>query len=179
VWFGREVVGPVCAAQSIPVASTVRWAPYPQYYGADAAQRLSVAAWDAYSGVLGHQHAPDNLHGDPGAIDIETILSAARGDDDMPLTDDDLEKVEDRMRAVLNEGTAKGQVSWAGTSIAQLATEQSNANRLNALSAAVSVLTGKVADIDVTIDGVTQLGDADLAAIAKAVNDEQARRQAE
>lgn len=85
-WFGREVLGPDCRAMGVPLVSTVRWVPYPASYG-DAPQRLSPAAWDAYSGVLGHQHAPDNSHGDPGAIPIDLILNAARGDDDVALTD--------------------------------------------------------------------------------------------
>lgn len=87
-WFGREVLGPDCRAMGVPLVSTVRWAPYPASYGMGAPQRLSPAAWDAYSGVLGHQHAPDNSHGDPGAIPIDLILNAARGDDDVALTDD-------------------------------------------------------------------------------------------
>ncbi len=85
-WFGREVLGPDCRRMGVPLTSTVDWVAYPASYGA-APQRLSPAAWDAYSGVLGHQHAPDNSHGDPGAIDIERILSAARGEDDVALTD--------------------------------------------------------------------------------------------
>lgn len=87
VWLGTEVVGPLCKRNSIPLTSSVRWAPYPSSYGLNATQRLSPAAWDGYSGVLGHMHAPENDHGDPGAIDIETILSAARGEDDVALTD--------------------------------------------------------------------------------------------
>lgn len=60
VWLGTEVVGPLCKRNSIPIASSVRWAPYPSSYGLNATQRLSPAAWDGYSGVLGHQHAPEN-----------------------------------------------------------------------------------------------------------------------
>lgn len=81
LWFGREVVGPLCRRNRIPIQSSVRWVAYDASYGLNAPQRLSVAAWDAYSGILGHQHAPDNSHGDPGDIDIALILSAARGDD--------------------------------------------------------------------------------------------------
>lgn len=86
-WFGREVVRPICAEGAIPIQSTVTWVRYPNSYGKLASQRLSPAEWDAYSGVLGHQHAPDNSHGDPGLIDIHEILNAARGvpmEDDMP-----------------------------------------------------------------------------------------------
>lgn len=139
VWLGAEVVGPLCRRNAIPIASSLRWAPYPQSYGEQAAQRLSGAAWDAYSGVCAHQHAPENDHGDCGAIDIATILSAARGDD-MPLSTEDIEAVKSAMRLVLNEGTGRGQSTWAGTSAATLAAAQSGINKLNALSAAVADL---------------------------------------
>lgn len=52
----------------IPARCTVRWVPYPQSYGEQAAQRLSSTEFDAYAGILGHQHAPENSHGDPGDL---------------------------------------------------------------------------------------------------------------
>lgn len=76
-WFGRNVVQPICAAKNIPVQSTVTWRAYPASYGAGS-QRLSYAEWSAYKGILGHQHVPENSHGDPGAIPISTILAAAK-----------------------------------------------------------------------------------------------------
>jgi len=77
-WIGREVVGPICRTMGIPVHSTVRWVPYPQSYGLGAPQRLSAAEWTSFQGVLGHQHAPENDHGDPGAIPILVVLEAAK-----------------------------------------------------------------------------------------------------
>lgn len=77
-WIGEHVVGPICRTMGIPVHSTVSWVPYPASYGLRAAQRLSGAAWTAYQGVLGHQHAPENDHGDPGAIPILVVLDAAK-----------------------------------------------------------------------------------------------------
>lgn len=87
-WFGREIVGPICRTLGIPVRSTVRWVPYPDSYGKGASQRLSGAAWDAYDGVLGHQHCPENDHGDPGLIDISRILRAAGAS--TPVQEDDM-----------------------------------------------------------------------------------------
>lgn len=110
-WFGREVVGPICERHIIPLTAGVRWVSYPASFGTGAAQRLTPAAWDAYSGVLGHQHAPDNDHGDPGAIDIELILSAARGDDDMAMTAADrkalIDDIAQRVLERINEGYTK------------------------------------------------------------------------
>lgn len=104
-WFGREVVRPVCVGLHIPMRTSVRWVSYPASYGTTADQRLSPGAWDAYSGLLGHQHAPDNSHGDPGSIDIAWILRAATEEDDM--TTDELLKALQKgpLRAELKEIT--------------------------------------------------------------------------
>lgn len=86
-WLGREVIGPLCRRNHIPIVTTVRWIAYrttpPSSYGRANGVRLSPAEWDVYSGVLGHMHVPDNVHGDPGAFPIQAVLAAARGDDDM------------------------------------------------------------------------------------------------
>lgn len=69
------------AAHGIPRVSTPRpWLPYPSSYGATAA-RMTGSEWDSFSGWCGHQNAPENLHGDPGDIDINYLLSE---EDDMP-----------------------------------------------------------------------------------------------
>lgn len=52
------------------------WLPYPASYGATAA-RMTGAQWEGFYGVCGHQHVPENSHGDPGDIDITTLLSLA------------------------------------------------------------------------------------------------------
>jgi hypothetical protein len=79
VWFGRKIVGPICRTTGIPVRSTVFWQVYPTSYGKNAPQRLSLEAWDNYSGILGHQHVPENSHGDPGQFDVVTVINAVRG----------------------------------------------------------------------------------------------------
>lgn len=95
-WLGTDVVGPLCRAAGIPIRTTVT------FHGLDAGftlasttarQRLTRAQWDSYRGILGHQHAPENTHWDPGGIDIARIIAAANrttptgpsttGDDDM------------------------------------------------------------------------------------------------
>jgi hypothetical protein len=37
-------------------------------------KRLSGTAWLRYSGHIGHQHVPNNDHGDPGALKISLVL---------------------------------------------------------------------------------------------------------
>lgn len=62
------------ANHGVPRRSTVLWKAYPESYGVNGV-RLSGAQWDTYSGWLGHQHAPENTHGDPGLIDIVYLLA--------------------------------------------------------------------------------------------------------
>lgn len=80
-WLGKEVVGPLAAATGTPLV-----APRP-FYGADAGwtlavegarQRLTPAEWDTAKGVFGHQHVPENNHWDPGKLNVDYILEAAR-----------------------------------------------------------------------------------------------------
>jgi hypothetical protein len=76
--------------RGLPLRSAVSWVAYPASYGPLAHQRLSGAGWNSYAGILGHQHVPENAHGDPGAFPIQALLSRAAaivggqsGDDDM------------------------------------------------------------------------------------------------
>lgn len=64
-----------CEAQLlIPRICTLEFLPYPASYGANGV-RLSGPAFDAYTGWLGHMHAAENDHGDPGLIDIVYLLN--------------------------------------------------------------------------------------------------------
>ena len=78
-WFASEFVGPVCRENAIPITTNVNWIAYPASYGDNAPQRLTFTQWLNYNGILAHQHAPENAHGDPGLIPIRRILSVARG----------------------------------------------------------------------------------------------------
>lgn len=100
-WLGASVVAPLCEAAGIPKRTSVDF--HGEHAGwtlatESARQRLSGPAWLAYEGVLGHQHAPENGHWDPGALNIDRVLAAANHDtseeDDMPLSDADLAKID-------------------------------------------------------------------------------------
>jgi len=67
-WLHRE--------WGIPLSAPAVWLPYPGSYGSSRA-RLSHDAWRQFRGVLGHQHVPENTHGDPGALDITRVLQLA------------------------------------------------------------------------------------------------------
>jgi hypothetical protein len=60
----------------VPLRAADRWLPYPQSYG-DSAVRMSGAEYDAFRGVLGHQHASGNSHGDPGSLNVTQIMAYA------------------------------------------------------------------------------------------------------
>ena len=67
-WYGRE--------WSIPLEIPALWPMYPASYGRTSA-RMSTATYDAYRGILGHLHVPDNAHGDP-SLPIGAIMEEAR-----------------------------------------------------------------------------------------------------
>lgn len=71
----REAVAKImafCAGHGVPLVSSVK------FTGASGVRRLSGDQWLAYKGWCGHQHAPENDHWDPGAIDITDLLQRAR-----------------------------------------------------------------------------------------------------
>lgn len=68
----------ISAPTGIPLISSVDWRPYPASYGANGV-RLNRAQWEAYAGVLGHQHVPGNTHGDPGSLNVGRLLELAAG----------------------------------------------------------------------------------------------------
>jgi hypothetical protein len=43
--------------------------------------RLGASAWEDYRGWLGHQHAPENLHGDPGAFPWDRMIRLSQEDE--------------------------------------------------------------------------------------------------
>ncbi|MFB7672956.1 hypothetical protein ACFC26_16260 [Kitasatospora purpeofusca] len=62
----------------IPLTSGLEWLPYPASYGRSRA-RMPFAQWTNFRGWCGHQHAPENDHGDPGALPIDRLLAVAAG----------------------------------------------------------------------------------------------------
>lgn len=63
-------------ATGIPARSPAMVA-YPGSYGLRAPQRMSGHAWNAWRGWCGHQHVPENTHGDPGLLAIDYLLGRA------------------------------------------------------------------------------------------------------
>lgn len=62
----------------VPLTSGVTFRAYPSSYGATSV-RMSASKWNSFRGHCGHQHVPENDHGDPGAFPIDAILKQAAG----------------------------------------------------------------------------------------------------
>lgn len=85
----------------VPRVCTVTFKQYPYSYGPNNGVRLSAHDFDNYSGWLGHMHAAENTHGDPGLIDIDYLLG------DVPI---DIPTLEDLMPfPVIREGAGNAQ----------------------------------------------------------------------
>jgi hypothetical protein len=80
-------------------------------------------------------------------IIIPRVQAAADEEEDMPLTEDDLDKIRATVRATLNEGTGQGQDDWKGTNKASLALVQGLRNDVIELQKAVNELKQKVAQL--------------------------------
>jgi len=91
------------ANHGVPLTGPSMWLTYgpdtrrpgvmPASYGASPA-RMSFAAWNAFKGICGHQHVPENVHGDPGSLPFAKLIALAKGttpppqEDDMPTADE-------------------------------------------------------------------------------------------
>jgi len=86
------------ANHGVPLTGPSAWLAYgpdtrrpgitPASYGASPA-RMNFAQWNAFKGVCGHQHVPENDHGDPGSLPFARLIALAKGqtvpeEDDMP-----------------------------------------------------------------------------------------------
>jgi len=76
----RDVADWLLEVRGTPKTCTVQFKQFPASGGEGNGVRLSADAWKVYTGHLGHMHAPENDHGDPGSpFPIDLIL--AEGDE--------------------------------------------------------------------------------------------------
>lgn len=74
-----RVLAWISKTHGVPLTATgLRWPTSNAAY-ATAPQRMSYSAWNAYRGVCGHTHVPENDHWDPGAFPIARLLKLAGG----------------------------------------------------------------------------------------------------
>lgn len=67
------------ANHGVPLTSGLTFKAYPASYGTNNGVRMSASKWNSFTGHCGHQHVPENLHGDPGSFPMAAILTAAKG----------------------------------------------------------------------------------------------------
>lgn len=84
----RKVIKPLSVAYRIPLRAPV-FKPYLAVgrggsYGTNNGVRLTNAQWTTFSGWLGHQHVPENDHGDPGAFPFARLMKLASKDTPLP-----------------------------------------------------------------------------------------------
>lgn len=69
-WIMSQVYVPAVAPDFVP---------YPKSYGIRNGIRFNANTWYNFNGFLGHQHVPENTHGDPGRINIGYIFNILKG----------------------------------------------------------------------------------------------------
>jgi hypothetical protein len=74
-------------------------------------------------------------------------VQAGEQEDDMPLNESDLDKIQEIVRSTLNEGTADGQQDWKGTSKKTVALVQSLVNDVGELQGQVKELKQQLAKL--------------------------------
>lgn len=109
----------------IPARSGVVWKAYPSSYG-NSAVRLTGSQWENYYGWLGHQHVPENDHGDPGNLNFARILQHAAGtvpapkpptkENPVALSTDDVKKILDTDGIIPAPNPKDANTHWAWSS---------------------------------------------------------------
>jgi len=166
----------------VPLSSGLTFKAYPSSYGGNGV-RMNGTQWNNFTGHCGHQHVPENDHGDPGAFPMAAILAAAKNgttqEDDVALTDADKTWIAnaiktnsfagvwntDAIGAPADAGDVKTNPTWAAQSILKDIQARVRAN--TAAEAAQSAAIAKLAQLvgsDVDTEQV-------VAAVQKAIAD--------
>lgn len=153
----------------VPLTSDVTFKAYPGSYGASNGVRMSAPKWTSFTGHCGHQHVPENLHGDPGLLPMAAILTAAKGgttppqEDDVALTTDDINKV---AAAVYTKLLKTDDTLAAPADASDYAT-----NKFWTWQTHIQDVTTKVRDLGKKVDALAavELTDSQVATLAAAV----------
>lgn len=159
-------------AHGIKPTSGLTFKPYPASAGTANGVRMSTAEWRKFNGWAGHQHVPNNVHGDPSNLPIARLL-----EDDMPMTDAEKNEIADLvvsklLRAPIKNSHDGSTASFAayvvyGNEAAHAARDQAAAAKGAALgaqagaaaAAAAAVkqaLADGVVSVDVNVQGVVK-----------------------
>jgi len=72
-----QVIATLNRVRGIPLIAAPVWRQYPSSYG-NTASRFTDAEWLAFKGICGHQHVPENSHGDPGNLPVAEVVARAK-----------------------------------------------------------------------------------------------------
>ena len=152
----------------IPITCVKDWLAYgkdsrrpgvtPASYGASPA-RMSMSAWRSFKGWCGHQHVPENDHGDPGSMNFARVIAIAKGQQAQPPKEDDMPTPYD-LWAYKGRGEKRDAYAY-----------------LRSTEASVKTLTTQVAALTATVNKLAQLAGSDVdtdrvvAAVEKAIAD--------
>lgn len=170
----------------VQIKSTVTWRAYPSSYG-NSPVRMSVSQWNAYYGHLGHQHVPENDHGDPGNINFARIIEHALGAGaDVALTVEDVRTIFNTDGIIESPNEGDENTHWALASFVRNTYIEARQAKIDiaALRADVGRLTWAYKNLDVDprdmhqkLDDVAakveslSVGGVDLDALAEKVAD--------
>jgi hypothetical protein len=110
-----EYKRPILARLGIPLTAA-RFLPYPRSGWSADTERMSGPEWVRFAGICGHQHVPENTHGDPGAFPAARLVELLRQGDDV--TPEDVDKIALRVAGLLLDerhvpyGTVGGKQQW-------------------------------------------------------------------
>lgn len=160
---------PIMAKYGIPARAMAPFVAYPRSYGATST-RLTTREWDAGSGICGHQHAPENTHGDPGNFPIARFIAFLTKATPSP-EEDDMPTPAELWRADIipsPDGNASNP-TWRPDSYLRETFRQARAasTATRELTAQVAALTALVSQIAASQPGQTLTAD-EITAAAKA-----------
>lgn len=151
-WALRELGRVLATLQKIhpeiPLSAPNLWNPYPKSYGSRGGQRFSGSTWRAFRGICGHQHVPENTHGDPGNLPIGKILAYALGTPPKPAAPKtptmlDLTEALDEIRAASSNRRAQVSYALARRILGSLVTSDDRVRTPETVRDVVDVLTAK------------------------------------
>lgn len=146
----------------VPLSSGLTFQAYPASYG-NTNNRMTGAQWTSFKGHCGHQHVPENDHGDPGAFPMAAILNAAKGgtaplpEDDMPTPAEIAKTVLTYDGVILVPGAPPTNPTWTLSSVqTEILKRVDKANltlaaqkqTIDQLVKAVATLAANVGDLD-------------------------------
>ena len=141
----------------------------PASYGASPA-RMSFAQWTAFKGICGHQHVPENDHGDPGSLPFAKLIALAKGqpvpeEDDMPTANEIADAVLTRDGKILVPGAPATNPTWTLSSVQTEILKRIDMVR-TAEAAQTAAITALAAQLGKNVDTA-----AVVAAVQKAIAD--------